>query len=151
MNPLGDEGPQGADLTTVRLALVDVFGFTVGIEDIQLGPRQHTALFLTEIFPDFAGINEFEGRLVVFVQRTPGSAEKGYVVALSLRSALEKLTSVPIFQEQHGFAPSIEWSFAQNLPGTAPAIRLALHQNSRDLNVQSVRMQISGASLRMRS
>ncbi len=144
VNPLeGNQSP-----ATVRLTLVDQSGFTKSSTDVELGSRQHASLFLTELFPGVQGIDEFQGRLVASVQQPPGNAARDYVIAMSLRSAEEKLTSVPIFQEEHGFAPSMHWTFAQTLAATAPAVRLALHQNARDLNLASLRVRIPGASLR---
>ncbi len=70
-----------------------------------------------------------------------------YVIALSLRSAVEKLTSVPVFQVQHAFSPSLVVDFAQRMPGTSPSVQWTLHQQNNDLAIQSLQLRIPGATL----
>ncbi len=144
VNPLEPAGPAGAALVTARLNLKDVFGNFVGPEkSIELLSREHRALFVTEIFPE-VDFEEFEGRLEVTVFAETGQ----FMAALSLRSAVEKLTSLPIFVEKHAFQPSVTASLAANLRGTAPGVRWDVHQSRDDLTIRDVEALIRGLQLK---
>ncbi len=125
VNPLEPEEGKEDVPVTIRITLGDELGRLAGQTEVQLSARQHTALFLTELFADVEGIEEFEGWVQVSVQERGKRA-----VAVSLRSAVEKLTSVPIFATQRAFLPAAEVRFAQHLQGTAPSVRVSYHQDS---------------------
>ena len=129
-NPVKSEDEGDEPTATVRIELRNGSRRILGRTEVEIGPLQHTALFLTELFPEIEGIDELQGLVWV------SSSE--FVTALSLRSASEKLTSVPVFTPKNGFAPNSTLEFAQNLAGTAPPVRLLLHQNSRDLALRRV-------------
>ena len=145
VNPLTVEDGSD-DPVSVTIRLLEANGFFVASTTLELGPLQHTAQFLTDLFPEVDGIDEFFGRVQISV-----SGSNDYLAPLSLRSAAEKLTSVPVFVQQHGFAPSALLQFAQNLAGTAPAVRVTLHQNSDDTALESVRIRLSGIDLELES
>ena len=128
--------------TRVNIKLRRKNGALVANTFLELFSRQHTALFLTDLFPDLEGIEEFEGWMEL---ATSNSSD--YVIALSLRSAVEKLTSVPVFQQQHAFSPSLKLEFAQRLAGTSPSLHWTLHQRNGDLAIQAVQVRIPGATL----
>ncbi len=137
VNPLEpDEGKEDVPVT-IRIALADDRGSLAGETEVQLSARQHTALFLTELFADVEGIEEFEGWVQVSVQ---GSGKRA--VAVSLRSAVEKLTSVPIFETQRAFLPSAQVQFAQHLQGTAPSVRVSYHQDSFQWTLKQVEIEL---------
>ncbi len=142
VNPLEAEKGSEEDPTVARISLRDGNGLLLGTTEIELLAREHTALFVTQLFPDVKGIDELDGRLQISV-----ASSQDYVAALSLRSAQEKLTSVPLFLEQHPFAPTLLFEFAQNLKGTSPAVRLTLHQNDRDTALEFVSARIPGVQL----
>ena len=129
-NPVKSEDEGDEPTATVRIELRDGSRRLVGRTEVEVGPLEHTALFLTELFPEVEGVDELQGLMWV------SSSE--FVTVLSLRSADEKLTSVPVFTPKNGFAPNSTLEFAQNLAGTAPPVRLLLHQNSRDLALRRV-------------
>ena len=143
VNPLTVADGSG-DPVRVTIRLLDASGLFIASTTLELGPLQHTAQFLTEFFPEVNGIDEFFGRVQISV-----SGSNDYLAPLSLRSAAEKLTSVPVFVEQHGFAPSALLQFAQNLAGTAPAVRLTLHQNGEDTALEFIRIRLSGIDLQL--
>ena len=144
VNPLEEVGVAGEIPATIRLNLKDVFGNFVGPEKtIELFSRQHQALFVTEIFPE-VDFEEFEGRLEVTVFAETGQ----FMAALSLRSAVEKLTSLPVFGEKHAFQPSVTASLAANLRGTAPSLRWDVHQSRDDLTIREVEASIRGLRLK---
>ena len=128
--------------TRVNIKLRRKNGALVANTFLELFSRQHTALFLTDLFPDLEGIEEFEGWMELAT-----SNRSDYVIALSLRSAVEKLTSVPVFQQQHAFSPSLKLEFAQRLAGTSPSLHWTLHQRNGDLAIQAVQVRIPGATL----
>ena len=142
VSPLEPEEGGEEEPTVVQITLREGNGLFLASTQIELLAREHTALFLTQLFPEVEGIDELEGRLEISVS---GSAD--YVAALSLRSALEKLTSVPLFVEQHPFAPTLLFEFAQNLKGTSAAVRLTLHQNDSDSALEFVSARIPGVQL----
>ena len=127
----------------LRVALKDTAGFAVApVKTIDLAPREHVALFLTQLFPEVEGIDEFEGRLeVVF----GGSGR--YVIALSLRSALEKLTSQPVFSEKHAFSPAMTAELASSVRSASPSLKWALHQSRGDLAVRHIEAAVDGLRL----
>lgn len=140
-NPL-EASEEDSSSTRVTLTLKDTSGNLIRTEDVFLDEFQHRALFLTELFgEEVDGIDEFLGVLEVEVL-----GEENWVAPLSLRSADEKLTSVPIFTAIPGFAPSALFEFAQNLEETSPAVRWTLHQNGDDWALETVRLSISGVS-----
>ena len=128
--------------TRVNINLWRKNGAFAGQTFLELFSRQHTALFLTDLFPDLEGIDEFEGWMQLVT-----ASSNDYVIALSLRSAVEKLTSVPVFQQQHAFSPSLVVNFAQRLPGTSPSVQWTLHQRNGDLAIQAAQIRITGATL----
>ena len=142
VSPLEPEEGEEEEPTVVRISLRDGNGFFLASTEIELLAREHTALFLTQLFADVKGIDELEGRLEISV-----SSSQDYVAALSLRSAREKLTSVPLFLEQHPFAPTLLFEFAQDLKATSPAARLTLHQNDRDSALEFVSARMPGVQL----
>ncbi len=125
VNPLEPEEGQADVPVTFRVTLRNAIGAFVARTDIQLSARQHTSLFLSDLFPGVPGIDEFDGRAQISVL-----GNDNFAAAVSLRSAVEKLTSVPIFAVKRAFAPTVEVRFAQHLAGTAPAVRFSLHENS---------------------
>ncbi len=122
----------------VNFNLYDKFGIWLARrkEIMTLAPSKHQALFITQLFPDYAGISEFEG-LIQVSSDLP-------LAAMTLRSLDEKLTSVPILTEVHGFAPDTGIEFAQNLAGTASAMRWQLRLNSYDLATASMKVTCPG-------
>ena len=134
-NPIkSEESPAARTATvqtaTVRIDLRDGLRRLLGTTEVEVGSLEHTALFLTELFPEVEGVEELQGLLRI--------SSSDPVAALSLRAASEKLTSVPIFTPKHGFAPNLTLEFAQDLAGTAPSVRWLLHQNNSDLSLQRV-------------
>ena len=125
VNPLEPEEGQADVPVTFRVTLLNAIGAFVARTDIQLSARQHTSLFLSDLFPEVPGIDEFDGRAQISVL-----GNDNFAAAVSLRSAVEKLTSVPIFAVKRAFAPSVEVRFAQHLADTSPAVRFSLHENS---------------------
>ncbi len=82
----------GSSAARVSFRLRNLMGEPVGgTAERVLGPKEHLAIFIDELFPGVAGIEEFEGRLEV-----DSSAE---LVAVALRldnSDLSAFTTVPI-------------------------------------------------------
>ena len=140
VNPLDPVGVAGEIPATIRLNLKNTLGNFVGPEKtIELLSREHRALFVTEIFPevDFA---EFEGRLEVVTCGDCGQ----FAAALSLRSAVEKLTSLPVFAEKHAFQPSVTVEPATNLRSSSPSLKWQLHQFRGDLMLKQVEAVVEG-------
>ena len=135
VKPVEPEEGQEDVPVTIRIVLANRFGSFVAETEVQLSARQHAALFLTELFPAVDGIEEFEGWARVSVL-----GRDNYAAAISLRSAVEKLTSVPIFAAQRAFAPTADVQFSQKLQGTAPAVRVSFHQNSFQWALDLVRI-----------
>ena len=127
----------------VRVNLKDTSGFSVGpVKTIELAPREHLALFLTQLYPEVEGIDEFEGRLeVVF----GGSGH--YFIALSLRSAVEKLTSQPVFSQKHAFSPVVTAELATSVRSSSPSLKWTLHQSRDDLAVRRIEARVDGLRL----
>ena len=127
----------------VRVNLKDTSGFSVGpVKTIELAPREHLALFLTQLYPEVEGIDEFEGRLeVVF----GGSGR--YFIALSLRSAVEKLTSQPVFSQKHAFSPVVTAELATSVRSSSPSLKWTLHQSRDDLAVRRIEARVDGLRL----
>ena len=140
-NPLEPGKGEPDTPTRINFTLRDAEGRFIAFTDVALSARQHTSLFVTQLFSEVEGIEEFEGRIQASV-----NGEDTYVVALSLRSAVEKLTPVPVFMEQHAFAPTLTLEFAQTLPGTSPSVAWTLHQNEEDLAIEFAEIRIAGAS-----
>ncbi len=126
--------PIPADLAgenRVRLTLYDRNGVSKGTADVTLKNFQHSAQFLTELFPAVAGIDEFDGRIDVSANQ--------YVAVLSLRQAGTQLTSMPFFQRRYGFAPTSAMRFAQDLAGTvSPTLSWRLLQTGNDFALENV-------------
>ena len=139
VNPLDEETPQGSAPTRVNLTLLDNQGSYVAGASVELGLREHSAIFLTEVFSDVDGISEFQGRLQASV-----SGEEDYVLALSLRSAQEKLTSVPVFAQQHAFAPSALFRPTHTLIGEEAGLSFVLRQSEHDLSLETAQIRASG-------
>ncbi len=127
--------------TSVYFELYNRDGFYVASrkESMKLAPSTHQALFMTQLFPDYASIGEFEGTIRV-TSNYP-------IAALTLRSIDEKLTSVPVMSKVHGFAPDSAIEFAQNLAGTSTAMRWKLHLKENDLAIRSVKMALPALRL----
>ncbi len=119
----------------ITLTLYDRNGIWMGSTDFTLTPFQHDARFLTQLFPNVAGIDEFDGRIDVSANQ--------YVSILSLRQAGTKLTSMPNFQKRYGFAPTSSMAFAQNLAGQPSTLLWTLNQNSNDFALDSIRLTAS--------
>ena len=60
-------------------------------EVMTLQPNKHQALFMTQLFPDYSKVGEFEGTIQV--------SSDIPIAALTLRSLDEKLTSVPVLTQ----------------------------------------------------
>jgi hypothetical protein len=120
----------------INLSLFDSEGRAKLTTQVKVKALGHTALFLTELFPEVEGIEEFQGLLK--------ASSSQLVAPLSLRSAGQKLTSVPTLTPQHGFAPTSIVQFAQNLAGTAPMVHWTLHQNQSDLALERLKLSLPG-------
>lgn len=118
--------------TTVGVSLYDKNGVFQASTSFPLNALFKKALFLTELFPNFKGIQEFQGRAKI------SSSE--FLAAVALRQVNEKITSTPSFLPQHGFAPVSTLTFLQNLAGTAPALEWLLHQNNSDFSLEKVKI-----------
>ncbi len=118
----------------VSMSLLDKSGVSKATTSFNLKVREHRALFIGQLFPNVAGIDEFEGMI------TFASGGTSAIIPLSLRSIDEKLTSVPTLRHVHGFAPQSIIEPVQNLAGTAPAFRWRIHQHWDDLSVASIKV-----------
>ena len=74
--------------STVTLRLFDQSGALSAAQDVTLPPSGHLARFVTELFPDFGSINDFNGSLAV----SSGAA----VSALALRLTSDKIATLPV-------------------------------------------------------
>lgn len=134
-----EEAERLGEQLTVDLTLRDSSGSYVAGTEVELTALTHQALFLTELFPNVDGIEEFQG----FIE---GQSSE-YVGVASLRSAGAKVTSLPLFDKLRGFAPVSTFEPAQKLGGTAPAFRWILHQSGNDLALDQFKVQLNGATL----
>ena len=122
-NPLEPGKGEPDTPTRIDFTLRDAAGRFIAFTDVELSARQHTSLFMTQLFSEVKGIEEFEGRIQASV-----NGEDTYVVALSLRSAVEKLTSVPVSWSSTPLLPRSRWSSprpfpARRPPSSGPSIR----------------------------
>ena len=100
---------------------------------VTVPPQGHTAKFLTELFPDTAGIEEFEGRV-----RVRGND----VVAGTLRVAGNLLTSLPTMFPLHGFQPEAEVEFHSLLGEADPSVTFKLQQFGDDMSLDSLEVSM---------
>lgn len=134
--------PDENDVTTsLRITLHAADGGRLDQTAAELPAGSHRAVFVDQLFPgrDFEGFSGF-----LSVERILGPP----VAAVALRSSDAKLTSTPTLFETHGFAPVIETTPLQNLAGTRPGFSWVLHQNSDDLNLRELVIEIAGVTLR---
>ena len=96
-------------------------------------PQGHTAKFLTELFPDAVGIEEFAGRV-----RVRGNN----VVAGTLRLAGNLLTSLPTMFPLHGFQPEAEIEFHSLLGASDPSVTFKLQQFGDDMSLDSLEVSM---------
>ncbi len=131
--------PDQTNQTYVGIDLVDGTGKFVASNGIYIGAGKHQALYMTQLFSYYRGIDEFEGLIKV--------AGDLPLIPLTLRSINEKLTSVPVLNQAHGFAPDAAIDVAQNLTATSPAMRWQFHLNGNDLAINSMKITAPGFKL----
>ena len=134
-----DDEERKEEEATVNVQLFRADGVFVASTEVRLKALHHTALFMTQLFSEVEGIGEFEGFMKF--------SSDQLVAPLSLRTAGAKVTSVPIFDELHGFAPVSDFLLTQNLAGTAPPIHWLLHQNEDDLVLDQIRVFLANVEL----
>ena len=98
--------PSDTETVTLDFELYDPEGTMVTIESRQLLAREHLALFLTELYPNLAGINEFEGSLLIRSvaaqaasaesEGTQGATAGQPFAGITLRATGDTLTSLPM-------------------------------------------------------
>lgn len=115
----------------IQLTLLDAQGNQRAQACMALGPLQHQAIFLTQLFPQVGGIEEFQGRLRITSPRQ--------IAVLSLRSIAEKLTSVPGVRSQLGFSPVSIFEPLSRVGGSSPPVRWRVRLNGFDLGISSIR------------
>ena len=78
-------------------------GAMLDTQSRDLGPREHFALFITQLFSEVPGIHEFEGTVVITSAEGPAVAGSGQredadppFAGITLRSTGETLTSLPM-------------------------------------------------------
>ena len=147
VNPFEPDADGGDKPVRVNLGLLNSQGFFDAQITLEFLPRQHQALFLTELFKEVDGINELRRRLRVTVLGDSFFSNDNFVAAMSLRAAAEKLTSVPVFQEQLAFAPSAMLTLLQSIQGTSTGFRLSVHQTERDAAIKRYEIQLPGLGL----
>lgn len=122
---------------SISMTLYDHNGDWRGSKSLTLQNFEHSAGFITDLFPDVDGIDEFDG----YVDISAGQ----YAAFLCLRQAGAKLTSMPYFRKSYGFAPTSTLRFAQNLAGAvSPAATWRLVQQGNDFALENVRLSSSG-------
>ena len=147
VHPFEPDAEGGDKPVKVNLGLLNSRGFSDAQVTLELLPRQHRALFLTELFPEVDGINELQRRLRVTVLGDTFFSNDNFVAAMSLRAAKEKLTSVPVFQEQLAFAPTAILTLLQSVQGTSTGLRLTVHQSDRNAAIKRFEIQLPGLGL----
>lgn len=123
----------------VYASLVGKTGATVASTSFSLDAGKHTALYLTQLFPNYSRIGEFEGRIRIDAGNP--------IVPLTLRSIAEKLTSVPVLRLTHGFAPTGVIEPVQNLVGSKPAFRWQISQPIGDMAISSIQLSAPALSI----
>jgi hypothetical protein len=121
----------------VYASLLGKSGSSVASTSFSLAAGEHKPLYLTQLFPNYSRISEFEGR-IRFDCGNP-------IIPLTLRSFGEKLTSVPVLRFTHGFAPTGIIEPVQNLAGSKPSLRWRISQPIGDLAINSI--QVSAPAL----
>ncbi len=121
--------------TYCSVTLMDNNGEFKASSSFTMKPNSHQAQFIDQIFPksQVPDIGNFEGVIKYKCPDVP-------VVLLSLRTVDEKLTSVPTLRPGHGYKPISVLTPAQNLAGTAPAMRWNIHQDGADLSTGSIQV-----------
>ncbi len=83
--------------------LYDPDGTMLASQSRDLGPREHFALFIPQLFSEVPGIHEFEGTVVITSAQGPAVAGSGQgedadppFAGITLRSTGETLTSLPM-------------------------------------------------------
>lgn len=120
---------------TIEFRLDNSLGVFQTFERRTLGPREHTAFFLNDLFADLPGdadIEEFEGKLQI--------SASGWVAPLCLRQADIKLTSMPTLLARPGFAPGSEVQLGQKLSGGSPAFLWKVFQPADELSMAKVKL-----------
>ena len=70
---------------------MDPTGKKISEMNLRLGPREHIARFLTEFYPKIAGIEEFEGSMVI-----SSVDNRGVSVILHCESPGDQMTTLPM-------------------------------------------------------
>ena len=136
---LANPAENGAPYATVYASLVGKSGSQVASTTFQLDAGKHTALYLTQLFPNYSRIGEFEGRIRIDAGNP--------IVPLTLRSIEEKLTSVPMLRLTRGFAPTAVVEPVQNLAGSKPAFRWQISQPIANLAINSIQLSAPALGL----
>jgi hypothetical protein len=97
---------------TINLSLFNSAGFSAGTRSITLPANGHLAQFVTEIFPEVAAQNDFDGALSI------NSASSFSALALHLSS--DKVATLPV-ADNGMYRPSIVGLRITKTQGTAPA------------------------------
>jgi hypothetical protein len=79
---------EGSAATTVTLDAFDQQGIRVATHDISLPPNGHRARFVTELFPELAGLSEFTGSMAIHSSTS--------FSAIALRLTGDKIATLPI-------------------------------------------------------
>lgn len=95
---------------------------------VVLGPHQHVAKFITELFPDDFQ-EPFEGRIEVSGKQVVGG---------TLRLAGSLMTSFPTMLPLHGFKPMAVTTLFSTLGGTAPAASFGLYHYAGDMTLETI-------------
>ena len=135
VNPLPNQ-----DRMTIFFFLVTADGQTRTQRRIDAPPLTHRALFMTEIFEGFPGIDDFNGHILV-------SGAGNFLAPLVLRSAGVKLTSTPLFERTNGFAPESTLSLSNNLTGASPVVEWRIHQRDDDVSLHKIKISAPGLGL----
>jgi hypothetical protein len=123
----------------VYVSLQNTSGRTVASTSFSLDAEKQRALYMKELFPNYKGIDEFEGRM-----RIDGGNP---IIPLTLRMIAEKMTSVPVLRLTRGFAPTGLIEPAQNLAGSKPALRWQISQPIGDLAINAIHVSAPALGL----